>query len=145
MKRRQFIDLGIGAVGALAIWRLSKSDHEAIAMMLYTKLSYLKLDADGVQKFSRDFAARHDLSSTRLHVINALGPVYRHLTNSAVAADAVSAVHHGEERIITNYLIGSDFFINGADESRVVRYLGLLDPLQACGNPFARPPEITSA
>jgi hypothetical protein len=31
----------------------------------------------------------------------------------------------------------SDFFKNGADESRTVRYIGNYDPLIACGNPFA--------
>src|SRR5277367_1004583 len=108
MQRRQFFGLAASALAALAILRLSKPDHEAIAMMLYTRLGYLKLDADGVQRFARDFAARNDLSSTRLHVINALGPAYRHLTNSPVTNRLFSAVHHGEERIITNYLIGSD-------------------------------------
>lgn len=145
MQRRQFFNVGAGALAALAIWRLSRSDHEAIAMMLYTRLSYLKLEADGVRRFARDFAARNDLSSTRLHLISALGPAYRHLTNSPVSAHVFSAVHHGEERIITNYLIGSDFFINGADENRLVHFLGLLDPLQACSNPFSRPPEGISA
>jgi hypothetical protein len=145
MQRRHFLNLGAGALAALAIWRLSKSDDEAIAMMLYTRLNYLKLDAAGVQRFARDFSARNSLSSTRLHLINAFGPAYRHLTNSPVSAHVFSAIHHGEERIITNYLIGSDFFINGADESRVVHFLGLLDPLQACANPFARPPDGLSA
>jgi hypothetical protein len=141
MKRRQFFGLASGALAALAIWRLSKRDHEAIALMLYTRLHYLKLDAEGVQRFARDFALRNDLASTRLHLINALGPAYRILTNSPAASHIFAAVHHGEERIITNYLIGSDFFINGADVTRVVHFLGLMDPLQACGNPFARPPE----
>jgi hypothetical protein len=141
MQRRTFLNIGGSALAALAIWRLSKSDHEAIALMLRTRLNYLQLDADGVQRFARDYAARKDLSSTRLHLINAIGPAYRHLTDRPVSAHVFSAVHHGEERIITNYLIGSDFFINGADETRVVHYLGLLDPLRACGNPFARPPE----
>ena len=66
-----------------------------------------------------------------------LGPIYRRLDlgdrNSLTAA-----IRHGEERIVTNYLLSSDFFVNGADESRTVRYLGFYDPLRACSNPFAR-------
>ena len=141
MNRRQFINLGGLALGALVIWRLSKSDQDAIAMMLYTRLDYLKLDPKGVRQFAHELAARNELSSTRLHLLDALGPIYRHMTQWPLTAKALSAVHHGEERIVTQYLIGSDFFINGADESRVVHFLGMLDPLRACSNPFARPPE----
>ncbi len=44
-----------------------------------------------------------------------------------------------EERICTAFLMSSDFFKNGADESRPVRYLALYEPTRiGCANPFAR-------
>ena len=49
-------------------------------------------------------------------------------------------IRHGEERVVSAFLLSSDFFVNGADTSRIVRYLGFYDPLKACSNPFARFP-----
>jgi hypothetical protein len=49
-----------------------------------------------------------------------------------------TAIRHGEERVTTLFLLSSDFFVNGADISRPVSYVGYYDPARACGNPFAR-------
>ena len=44
-----------------------------------------------------------------------------------------------EERICAAFLMSSDFFTNGADETRPVRYLALYEPTKVgCTNPFAR-------
>jgi hypothetical protein len=43
-----------------------------------------------------------------------------------------------DEAVVTAFLLSSDFFQNGADETRTVRYLAYYDPYKyACGNPFA--------
>jgi hypothetical protein len=40
--------------------------------------------------------------------------------------------------VYTRYLLSTDFFRNGADESRLVTYIGFYDPaLTPCNNPFA--------
>jgi hypothetical protein len=73
-----------------------------------------------------------------LRFIDAAGPLY---TLPAMAGNNKfdSAIRHGEDRVVTQYLMSSDFFKNGADETRTVRYAGYYDPMIACGNPFARP------
>jgi hypothetical protein len=50
-----------------------------------------------------------------------------------------NGIRHGEERIVTKYLLSSDFFSSGADESKTVHYVRLFDALRGCCNPFARP------
>jgi hypothetical protein len=41
--------------------------------------------------------------------------------------------------IYTNYLLSTDFFKNGADESQLVRYVGFYDPaVTPCSNPLAQ-------
>jgi hypothetical protein len=82
-------------------------------------------------------AAAHVISNSRLRFLNIVKPLYLRVslsTNSRIG----SALRHGEERVVSTYLLSSDFLINGADESRVVRYLGFYDPMRACGNPFAQ-------
>jgi hypothetical protein len=139
MKRRHFLlaaALGIG--GALCLrFALSKGES-AIVKTLYKKLDYLMLDGAGVRQFAHDLAAHRVISSSRLHIIDAAGPLYTHFAmpqNSKLG----NLIRHGEDRVVTLYLMSSDFFKNGADESRVVQYLGYYDPLVACNNPFARP------
>jgi hypothetical protein len=124
--------LGVGG------WRFLRShDEEAILMVLRKRLGYLHLDEAGMRAFASDLASRKLVSSGKLRLMVTLGPLYRRLAlnerNSITAA-----IRHGEERIVTNYLLSSDFFINGVDETRTVRYLGFYDPLHACSNPFAR-------
>lgn len=139
MKRRVFILSTVAAaLGGLG-WRYEDGkDESAIVKVLYKQLHYLKLDAAGVRRFAYDLAAHKVVSSQRLDVIDAAGVLYTH---SSLSPDSKlgKAIRWGEDRVVTQYLISSDFFINGADKSRTVNYLGYYNPLVACNNPFARP------
>jgi hypothetical protein len=70
-------------------------------------------------------------------VLDAAGPLY-----SMLALDEdnelVNFIRHGEDRVITQYLISSDFFTNGADTTRIVHYVRYYDGQTPCSNPFAR-------
>ena len=140
MKRRVFIGAAVLGLAAVAGWRvISGKNENAITKVLHKKLGYLILDPLGVEHFAKDFAARKIISSMKLHAIDAAGVLYTHLGLDA-NNKLFDAIKYGEDRIVTAYLISSDFFINGADDTRLVKYLGYFDPLRACGNPFARPP-----
>ena len=138
MKRRHILLAGFGALCGLAGLRLALSkDESAIVKVVYKRLSYLKLDDAGVRQFAHDVQREHVVSSARLHLLDAAGPLY---TDTALTAHngVNDALHHGEDRITAQYLLSSDFFRNGGDETRTVRYLGYYDPRVACNNPFAR-------
>jgi hypothetical protein len=133
---------GMAGLSALAAWRFTSGhDQDAIEMVIRKRLDYLKLDDAGVKAYARDLASRQVVSSSRLHVLNAIAPVYSRFSLSSGASFVANAIRHGEERITSSYLMSSDFFLNGADESRVVKYLGYLDSRRGCSNPFARSPE----
>jgi|SRR5580692_1942788 hypothetical protein len=139
MKRRYFLLSGLAGVCGLVGWRyVRSSDEAAIVKVVYKRLGYLQLDDAGVRQFAHDLAAAHIISSFRLRVTDAAGPLY---TRASLSADNRfdNAIRHGEDRVVTQYLMSSDFFKNGANEQRVVRYVHYFDPLVACGNPFARP------
>jgi hypothetical protein len=141
MRRRAFILSGLGAASALAAWLfLGASAEETIAMVLRKRLDYLTLDPDGVRRFARDTLARHGLSSAKIRFLTAIRPVYSRNTLSAGDNSLAHLLRHGEDRIVGSYLISSDFFLNGSDTSRVVKYAALLDSRRACANPFARRP-----
>ena len=79
---------------------------------LRAHFSYLTLDMGGVEQYFADYE-------------RAFGPLARHLPLSP--------------DFCTRYLMSTDFFRHGADESRVVRYVGFYDPDRtACNNPLAQ-------
>jgi hypothetical protein len=141
MKRRTFLVSGAAAVSALAAWQFfGANTADVIQMIVRKRLDYLALDPEGVQRFAQDMAALHVNSIPRIKALSLLRPAYAQFSLSSGHNRFAYLLRHGEDRIVSTYLISTDFFVNGTDESRVVKYLGLPDPMRACGNPFARPP-----
>jgi hypothetical protein len=142
MRRRTFLLSTTAAICGAIGWRYaSSSDESAIVKVLRKKLHYLRLDEAGVRRYAADIAGLGIVSSLRLHVIDAADGLYEsHTLNPDHALGR--ALRHGEDKVVTQYLISSDFFINGADKNRTVSYLGYYDPMVACNNPFARPVDV---
>lgn len=143
--RRRFLAAAVAGIAGLAGWRLLRSsDEEAVIAVLRKQLDYLTLDEQGLRDFARDLSDRKTISSTKLHLLDAVGPLY---TRTATSWRNVltNTLRHGEERVVSLYLLSSDFFANGIDETKVVRYVAYYDPLAGRSpcrtNPFARPPE----
>jgi len=139
MKRRIFLLSGLAALsGAGAYLALAMHPEDTIAMVLRKRLDYLQLEPEGVARFARDLLAKHVLSNARTRVLSAARSVYSRFSLSSGTNSLAYLLRHGEDRIVASYLISSDFFVQGADETRVVQYLGLLDSRRACANPFAQ-------
>ncbi len=147
IKRRHFI-WGVvagGSVAALLGLRVGLSTREdGVIAILRKRLPYLKLEESGLHEFAREFLTKAEMSTAKLRLIAAFAPLYGRLSNSPDHLVA-RKLRFGEERIAARFLLSSDFFTNGADETRIVRYTGFYDPLRACGNPFARPVLATDA
>lgn len=141
--RRQFLVTVAAGVTGLVAWRfLVSSDVDAIVAILHKRLNYLKLDPDGVDAFARDLVTRKILSGSKLRLIDMASPVYTHLSSHLGHNSLAHNFKHGEERIVSMYLLSSDFFQNGHDESKVVHYLEFYEPFvkcKPCQTPFARP------
>jgi hypothetical protein len=138
VKRRYFVLAGVAAALGAVGWRyLTSKDEEAIIAVLEKRLHYLNMDPSGLKKFARDLAGSHSVASGRLHVLTAAGILYTRPSFDGHNF-LTDGIRHGEERIVTHYLLSSDFFQNGADETEVVQYIAAYDPVRACGNPFAR-------
>ncbi|MGC2460768.1 MAG: hypothetical protein WA446_07340 [Steroidobacteraceae bacterium] len=147
MKRRAFLTSLVAVCAGIAGWRfVTGSQENSIVLILHKRLGYLQLDPAGVEQFARDYVATKMLSNAKvrvifsnfkLRVIDELAPLY---TRAALlpAGKLSRLMSTGEERVATEYLLASDFFTNGADQKRLIKYTGLYDPMRACGNPFAR-------
>ena len=140
ISRRRFLALtGVGltgVAGVVGVRFLFAQPVAVVASVVRRKLHYLKLDEAGVDAFAKALVERAIAAPTKLRTLSAIG-----LTEVPVEKLGIhlSAMRRGEERIVTYYLLSSDFFLNGADEQKTVRYLGFYDPYQrACMNPFPR-------
>jgi hypothetical protein len=140
--RRRMLLATLAGFGGLAAGRLAVADaRSAIIMVLRKRLWFLQLDEEGVQQFATDLAELAVVSEPKLKMIQATAPLYRRIDFTGRHSVAMT-LRHGEERIVSAYLLASDFFHNGADETKVVRYLRLYQPaknLDACSAPFSRP------
>lgn len=137
MQRRRFLAGAALGVAAFTSWRyLAANTPGAVVKILYKNLDYLRLDPDGVQRFAHDYAARPQNLDTRLKGADAAGMLYTAIPFRA--GEGFDWLLRWEDRVITDFLLSSDFFAQGADVSRVVRYTGYFDPLRGCQNPFAR-------
>ena len=137
MKRRQVLlaFTGLTACGAIAAAGVSvSSESEAVAAVIYKRLGYLKLDRADVERFAHDFTARHVMSVRKLRTLSASRLIYENMPQSLISV--IPGVSFGEDRIVTAFLMSSDFFPD-CDESRVVRYREIFDG-QRRSNPFAR-------
>ena len=118
MRRRSFLMRGLAAAGSLfvvASCRRQESLPQAqggeLVSAFEQHFSYLKLDRKGLERFLVDYQ-------------EAFGSL---LLNGAPRPNLP----------YLKYLESTDFFLNGADESQVVRYILLRDPyLNPCFNPF---------
>ena len=131
ISRRQF-RVGGGATAVSAIFLYSggwwffkvryRDSSDFIAAILHKKLSFLQLEEDGVQAFAKDYDFQEITSWAGM-----AGPLYRYfdffeLTPRAEYIDFI------EDRVVLLYLLSTDFFLNDADESLPVKYLGYFDP-----------------
>ena len=126
--RRRFVMLTVVGAVAAGAWQLvkfianppppgpDKPPPDPFVVIIRKKLPYLRISDDEIAKFGIDFRTR-DRALLKL-----------------VETDRDRFVYE----VCSKLLMSSDFFFNGADVSRPVRYRGYYDPYKKCQSPFAR-------
>ena len=150
MSRRAF--LISSTVGVLAVvtgvWTIRSgylNSHDRMTRTIFAvfekRLSYLKWDKTEVMTFIKDFLAGTQKDKKYLRKIKRLSlfyPLYAH-TNCLEKTSIASKIRSFEERIATKFLMSSNFFREGADDTKPVKYLSYYDPYKMpCQNPFAQ-------
>jgi hypothetical protein len=150
IKRRRILlgGLGIVALSAMGLWGAGIAGESEIASAVRRRLGFLRLDDGGLRAFAKDYVHSVALRAGSLLEERTswfqwkfrIHSIVRGRGNSlGLTVDSRTGRERMEESWATLFLLSSDFFTSGANESRVVRYVGFYDPMRACGNPFARP------
>ncbi len=150
-KRRRMVLKGLGIAAVVGVGAVGIGDvvtRAEIAAAVRRRLPMLRLDEAGLHEFAKDqiavlLAKRPSLKRVRTRirmVLDKTPPV-----KFGMSTDKRTKREHLEDNLATLYLLSSDFFWKGADQSRTIKYIALYDPMRACGNPFARPvPDATA-
>jgi hypothetical protein len=130
--RRRFISGAIAVALGLCAggWWFSRRSQTAVPPladdpvfllvtdMLQRCLPFLELDTTGLVEFTRDLQARKQTP----------------LLRQAERGDATA-----QDKLAEQFLLSSDFFAHGADESRTIYYVAYYDQYEKpCSNPFAQ-------
>lgn len=143
INRRRILlgSLGIAAVAGLGVWGTDIITESEIAAAVRRRLGFLRFDEAGLHSFAKDqisvlLAKRPSWYRWKYHIHSL---IYKPIARWGISSDTRSRRERLEDYIATIYLLSSDFFVNGADETRIIQYVNLFDPMRACDNPFARP------
>jgi hypothetical protein len=137
--------LGITAVAGLAVFGFGRTAIESeIVSGIRKRLSFLQLDEVGLRKFASDqvgsiLSKRPTIARWKYHIFSNFSPSMmpsfaRYLRTS----DHRTRLERTIDQFSSTYLLSSDYFINGCDDSELVLYMAFYDPMRACGNPFAK-------
>lgn len=135
--RRKVLALGtaigtIGLVGGGAgAFVLSDRYRGWIRSTLLRALPGYSLEPEGFERFVDDYNARKP-NSTKLRVFAAAERLMD--ASWALPQEMAADVAQEERRIVSDFLLGSDFFRNYPDGPKTIAYSGMPE---ACSSPFA--------
>jgi len=140
-RRRILVGLGIAAVAAFGVWGVEVAGEAEIASAIRRRLGFLRLDDSGLHSFAKDYiravlAKRPSWYRWKYHIRSLF---QKPGARWGISTDTRSRRERTDDNLATLYLLSSDLFLKGADESRIIQYVSLYDPMRACGSPFARP------
>jgi hypothetical protein len=137
--RRRLIGTAIAAAVGLTGWCAYENNYSnLIVSILTTKLEFLNLDEVDLNTFAHEFAADAGTFGSKGHLLALTYPVLRRADFMRMGK-ADTEIAEFEYRVVSKFLLSTDYFKNGADETRPVRYVAYNSPYRfACGNPFAQ-------
>jgi hypothetical protein len=145
LRRRRFLLLGAGSAVILAtgygVARWYRGDPvSVIVAILERRLGYLQVDRSSFDRFAVDYLESRKEYKRELQLMALFSLPYRYVTPYPFLKQGHS-LRRLESNVVSRYLLSTDFFEHGADESRTVRYVEFHDPYSiACRNPFVPRP-----
>lgn len=141
ISRRKFLISSIAAATLLApagfwlTWKKTK-ETDIIEAILKRRLGMLNIDRETFKIFSNEMIKHRQSYAKQLKVLGMFSGLL-----SVVTPYNILPMSHPIRRLenytVSNFLLATDFFQNGADISREIKYLGFYDPYKRpCANFF---------
>ncbi|MEO5883788.1 MAG: hypothetical protein ABIQ06_15330 [Caldimonas sp.] len=145
LRRRRFLLIGAGTAVSLAtafgVLRWYRGDPKSVILaILERRVGFLQVDHASFQRFAVDYLESRKEYERELALMALFSLPYRYVTPYVVLKQGHS-LRRLEANVVSRYLLSTDFFEHGADESRPVAYIEFHDPYRiACRNPFVPRP-----
>ena len=146
LRRRRFLLLGAGGAAVIAtgygVARWYRGDPKSVIVaILERRVGYLQVDHASFERFAVKYLETRNEHRRELALMALFSLPYRYVTPYPFLKQGHS-LRRLESNVVSRYLLSTDFFEHGADESRSIRYVEFHDPYStACRNPFVpRPP-----
>lgn len=137
MKRRTFIKIGIGlALAGIAAYFFT-SFTGAVRKMIANDTDMLQRDPDSIDQFISD-ATKEQFFNTFSRVKKILIAMHTYTGPLSALLPYRNKYIQYRGQITGQYLLSTNFFVNGMDSSKDVKYTGFFNPYrQPCSNPFS--------
>ena len=143
IKRRTFLAGMIGGTAlavavpyALYHWRYGRPSSIVVAI-LERRLGFLNVDKASFDAFATDYVEYKSRDAGKLAKLSVIALPYTYFTLYRLLPMG-HPLRRLEDNVVTKYLLSTDFFMHGGDESRRVEYLSFYEPRTApCRNPLA--------
>lgn len=143
LSRRDFL-IGLGAatvlIGGVGIWRGSKvTQINYIEAVVRNRLGYLRFSDVTLQEFASEFVEFIPaMQDGRGKVVAAQGMTLSRAAASVAGGDLAWKLEVFEQRIASEFLKSTDFFLFDRDTERMLEYIGFADAYtNGCSNSVA--------
>lgn len=135
--RRNFLlTSGAAVLGVLSFSGVRAEPEDIVVAVLKRRVGYLNVDPAVFKVFARDYLAWKAKDAKRLRILATFALPLRLFSPYELLPQG-NALRRLENDVVGRFLLSTDFFRNGADESKPVVYLGYFDPLtRPCSNPL---------
>jgi hypothetical protein len=120
------------------LFKVRPRDYSDIVLAVLRKhLGYLKVQEGDFERFASEFRPSYG-NDPRVSWAGIAAPIYA-WTDLRRLVPRATRFHRFEEDVVGSFLMSTDFFWRGADETREIVYMGYGPPYRRpCQNPFAR-------
>lgn len=146
--RRAFVRCGLAAGGMAVLgtwvwWRRDAAD--LIVAILERRVGFLRVDRETFRTFALAYIQANPRHESRLSTASVITGPLQWVRPHRWGGPVGDAFRRLDDSVVATYLLSTDFFYHGADETRVVSYVEYFDPLSGvCRNPFARQAGVDS-
>jgi hypothetical protein len=137
ISRRTFLGAALaGFLGLAGLYAYEEDYRQLIVSIIRNKLSYLNLQEVDLYAFADEYTADKGAYGVRGRLFALAYPIIEH---AGFLNPKPEATEMFENRVVSRFLLSTDFFWNESGDSRALRYRVYNNPHRVpCGNPFAR-------
>ncbi len=140
--RRRFVGWGVGAAGLAVLggWIWGRRDAaDLIVAILERRVGFLRVDRATFRTFAEEYVRANPRHHSRLAMASVMAGPLQWVRPHQWGGSVGGAFRRLDDSVVSTYLLSTDFFDHGADETREVSYVTYFSPLSGvCRNPFAR-------